>query len=103
MTTIEQLVGEFIDAWNAGRRPNIESFLQRAGPHERDELAEQLATWLEIASTPDYDNATRETIASELALTSALDTAAALRAPSPSGFRHCDSAPDSRSATSLVG
>lgn len=81
MTSIEQLVGEFIDDWNAGRRPDVLAFLERAAPEERDELAKQLETWLELAPTPAYDDTTRQAIASEPTLLSALDAAAALRAP----------------------
>src|SRR4051794_17727959 len=81
MTTIEQLVGEFIDAWNAGRRPDVDAYLQRAEPSERDELAKQLMTWLEVAPTPDYDAATRAAISVAPSLASALAAAAELRAP----------------------
>ncbi len=81
MTTIQQLVGEFIDAWNAGRRPDVEAFLKRASPPDRDELAAQFATWLEIAPTPEYDDAARRSITHEPALNAALDAAAALRVP----------------------
>jgi len=81
MTTIEQLVGEFIDDWNAGRRPDVLAFLERAAPADRDALASQLETWLELAPTPAYDETTRQSIAREPALLAALDAAAALRAP----------------------
>ena len=81
MTTIDQLIGEFIDDWKAGRRPDVGAFLERADPSDRDDLAAQLMTWLEVAPTPDYDAATRKEIAAEPALTSALATAAQLRAP----------------------
>jgi len=81
MTTIEQLVGQFIDDWNAGRRPDVLAFLEHAAPEDRDALASQLETWLELAPTPAYDEPTRQSIASEPALLAALDTAAALRAP----------------------
>lgn len=81
MTTIEQLVGQFIDYWNAGRRPDVLAFLERAAPEDRDALASQLETWLELAPTPAYDEPTRQSIASEPALLAALDAAAALRAP----------------------
>src|SRR5690242_9677049 len=66
MSTTDQLLSEFIDAWNAGRRPRVREYLARLpdGP-DRDELAEQLSTWLEVAPTPDYDNATRARIAAE--------------------------------------
>ncbi len=81
MTTIEQLVGQFVDDWNAGRRPDVLAFLERAAPEDRDALASQLETWLELAPTPAYDEPTRQSIAREPALLAALDTAAALRAP----------------------
>ena len=81
MTTIEQLVGQFIDDWNAGCRPDVLVFLERAAPQDRDALASQLETWLELAPTPAYDEPTRQSIASEPALLTALDEAAALRAP----------------------
>ncbi len=81
MTTIEQLVGQFIDDWNAGRRPDVLAFLEHAAPEDRDALASQLETWLELAPTPAYDEPTRHSIASEPALLAALDAATALRAP----------------------
>ena len=81
MTSIEQLVGQFIDDWNAGRRPDVLAFLERAAPQDRDALASQLETWLELAPTPAYDQPTRHSIASEPALLAALDAATALRAP----------------------
>ena len=81
MTTIQQLVGQFIDDWNAGCRPDVLAFLERAAAEDRDALASQLETWLELAPTPAYDEPTRQSIASEPALLAALDAAAALRAP----------------------
>lgn len=81
MTAIEQLVGQFIDDWNAGRRPDVATFLERAAPQDRDALASQLQIWLELAPTPVYDEPTRHSIASEPALLAALGAASALRAP----------------------
>jgi len=81
MTSIEQLIGEFIDAWNAGRRPDVSAFLARAAQSDRDELAEQLSTWLQIAPTPDYDDDTRAAIAQEPALVAALAAAAIPQPP----------------------
>jgi transcriptional regulator with XRE-family HTH domain len=81
MTTIEQILGEFIDAWNAGLRPDVDAYLQRVPGAERDELAAQLATWLEIAPTPNYDEATRTAIRNEPVLRAALDAAAEMRSP----------------------
>ena len=81
MSTPEQILGEFIDAWKAGERPDVDAYLARARKADRDELATQLATWLEIAPTPRYDEPTRAEIAKEPALRAALDAAAALRSP----------------------
>lgn len=66
MSTPEQVLGEFIDAWNAGRRPRVGEYLARVaeGPG-RDELAEQLGTWLELAPAPEHDDATRAAIRAE--------------------------------------
>jgi transcriptional regulator with XRE-family HTH domain len=65
-TTPQQLLSEFIDDWNAGRRPDVRAFLQRlpAGA-ERDELADQIGRWLEVAPTPAYDAKARAAIRAE--------------------------------------
>lgn len=81
MTAIEQILGEFIDAWKAGRRPDVQAHLQRAPEAERDDLAAQLSAWLDVAPTPAYDEATRTAISQEPVLASALEAAAALRSP----------------------
>jgi transcriptional regulator with XRE-family HTH domain len=78
MTAIDNILGEFIDAWKAGRRPDVDDYLSRAREEERDELA-MLAAWLEIASTPEFDEATRAAIAEEPQLRTALEAAALQR------------------------
>jgi transcriptional regulator with XRE-family HTH domain len=66
MSTTEQLLSDFIDAWNAGQRPRVREYLARLpdGP-ERGDLADQITSWLEIAPTPDYDEPTRTAIRAE--------------------------------------
>jgi transcriptional regulator with XRE-family HTH domain len=82
MSNVDDILGRFIDAWNAGERPDVDAYLSRAaGDAERDELAASITTWLQIAPTPDYDDAARAAIAQEPALRSALEQAALLRAP----------------------
>lgn len=81
MTSIEQLLGEFAEAWNAGKRPDVDAYLERAAPADRDELAAQLSTWLELAPTPSFDDETRAEIAAEPALVQAFAAAAELRMP----------------------
>lgn len=73
MTSIDQALGEFIDAWNAGERPDLDACLARVpeGP-ERDELSGALLAWLEIAPTPDYTEAQLTEIRADPALQAAL-------------------------------
>lgn len=72
MPDIAQLLGEFIDDWNAGRRPDVTKTLNKAAPSDRDKLADLLMTWLRIAPTPMYDEATLEEIRNEPVLKAAL-------------------------------
>jgi hypothetical protein len=49
------LLSQFIDAWNAGRRPRLEEYLERAAPAERDALADDVATFVALAEAPPVD------------------------------------------------
>jgi hypothetical protein len=71
MTSIDRALSDFVDAWNAGRRPQVDAVLEQVGPAERAELAERLGAWLELAPTPAYDAATRERIRAAPALEAA--------------------------------
>jgi hypothetical protein len=64
-TDRERVLSEFIDAWNAGRRPDVDAFLERVPEAERTPLADEIASFLTWAPTPDYDDATLEQIAAE--------------------------------------
>jgi transcriptional regulator with XRE-family HTH domain len=81
MSDVERTLNAFIDAWNAGERPDVGAYLERVPAAERDELADQLSLWLELAPAPRYDAAARAAIAAEPALRAALDAAALERAP----------------------
>jgi hypothetical protein len=74
----DRVLSEFIDAWNAGRRPRALDYLRRVpdGP-DRDELAAQLSAWLEVAPAPHHDEATRAAIRAEPAVARALAAAEA--------------------------
>jgi len=66
MSTTEQVLSDFIDAWNAGRRPRVREYLARVPEGaSRDELADQISTWLEVAPAPRHSSATRAQIRSE--------------------------------------
>jgi transcriptional regulator with XRE-family HTH domain len=69
MSTTEQVLSDFVDAWNAGRRPRMRDYLARVPDGaQRDDLAEQISSWLDVAPTPDYDAATRAEIRAEPAV-----------------------------------
>jgi hypothetical protein len=78
---LERVMGEFADAWTAGRRPDVDDYLARVPEAERDELADRIGTWLELAPTPAYDAHARRAIAREPVLRAALAAAEAERAP----------------------
>jgi transcriptional regulator with XRE-family HTH domain len=66
MSATERVLSEFIDAWNAGRRPRANEYLARVEPGpRRDELAGQIASWLELAPAPELDDAARAAIGSD--------------------------------------
>lgn len=64
-TDPDKLLSEYIDAWNAGKRPDVGTFLARAGPDERGALSDDIASFLTWAPTPAYDEATLDAIAAE--------------------------------------
>jgi hypothetical protein len=61
----DKILSEFMDAWNAGRRPDVDEYLARAPDAERSALAEDIAAWLTWAPTPAYDAETLAQVRSE--------------------------------------
>ena len=66
----DRVLSEFIDAWNAGRRPRVRDYLARLpdGP-ARDELADAITDWLSVAPAPAYSEGARREIRTEVART----------------------------------
>jgi hypothetical protein len=60
MASPDELLDDFIAAWNAGKRPRVDDYLERAPEPERDELAGLLHAFLDQAPVPAY---TRQTLA----------------------------------------
>jgi hypothetical protein len=52
--TLDTLLNEFTEAWNAGERPRVDDYVARAPAAERDELAGLIGAFLELAPTPEY-------------------------------------------------
>jgi transcriptional regulator with XRE-family HTH domain len=66
-TTREQALSEFIDAWNAGERPDVDSYIARVPAAEQTALSEELATFLTFAPTPEYSAQALSAIRAEVA------------------------------------
>jgi hypothetical protein len=64
-TDRDRILSEFIDAWNAGRRPDPDAFLARAAEPERGELERDMLEYVRWAPTPDFDDATVAAIREE--------------------------------------
>lgn len=75
----DQILSEFIDAWNAGARPDVDDYLARASESDRRELAEQLVSFMTFAPTPAYSDEALAAIRDEPIV------AEALAAPSARG------------------
>jgi transcriptional regulator with XRE-family HTH domain len=69
---IDQVLSDYIDAWNAGRRPEVDAYLERVPAAERDELADRLDAWLTVAPTPAYPESVRGAIRADPRLRAAL-------------------------------
>jgi hypothetical protein len=68
MTSIrEQVLSEFIDAWNAGQRPDVDDYIARVPAEEQVSLGEELATFLTFAPTPEYSADALTAIRAEIA------------------------------------
>jgi transcriptional regulator with XRE-family HTH domain len=68
----DRVLSEFIDAWNAGRRPDVDDYVARVAPEERGELADELIAFLSFAPTPPYSDADLEAIRAEPVVAGAL-------------------------------
>ena len=54
--TREQVLSEFVDAWNAGERPDVDDYIARVAEEEQAALSEELLTFLTFAGTPEYSD-----------------------------------------------
>jgi hypothetical protein len=70
-TDRDRVLSQFIDAWNAGRRPDVDAYLERVPAEERPALAEALSSFLTWAPTPRYSGAALGEIAAEPAVRAA--------------------------------
>jgi hypothetical protein len=64
-TDRDQLLSEFIDAWNGGQRPNVDAFVERASRDDQPELVEAIGSFLAFAPTPSYSDEALRAIEAE--------------------------------------
>jgi hypothetical protein len=74
-TDRDRILSEFIDAWNAGRRPDVDDYLARVEGSGRDELAAELSAFLQFAPTPAYSDSDLEAIRGNPIVAADLDDA----------------------------
>ena len=68
MTSLDEILSDFIDAWNAGERPDLDEYLERAPEGEREELAGLIRAFMVDAPVPKYSPDTLREIQSEPAV-----------------------------------
>lgn len=71
----DRIYSEFIDAWNAGERPDVDDYLRRAPEAEREELASELMSFMSFAPSPAYSEQTLSEIRAEPVVAATLDAA----------------------------
>lgn len=76
----DRILSEFIDAWNAGSRPDVDDYLARAPADEQSELADRLLSFLTVAPTPSYDDEALAAIRAEPIVMAALAASGGQRA-----------------------
>ena len=65
MASVDETLSAFIEAWNAGRRPDVDEYLERAPAAEREELADLIRTFLLEAPVPAYSEETLAALRSD--------------------------------------
>lgn len=72
----DQLFSDFVDAWNAGHRPQLADYLARLEDDTaRREFAEQIVTFIDLAPPPAYSEQARAAIQAEPAVARVLAAA----------------------------
>src|SRR5215216_2733097 len=66
-TVREQVLSEFIDAWNAGTRPDVDDYIARVPEEEQAALSEELLAFMTFAPTPEYSDVALAAIREEAA------------------------------------
>jgi transcriptional regulator with XRE-family HTH domain len=65
------VLSEFIDAWNAGKRPDVDDYIGRVPEDEQAALGEELLAFMTFAPTPEYSQEALAAISAEVTATDA--------------------------------
>lgn len=57
MADMDDIYAEFVREWQAGQAPDLDVFLERAEPSDRDALAERIETFVMVAPSVELDPA----------------------------------------------
>jgi transcriptional regulator with XRE-family HTH domain len=63
------VLSEFVDAWNAGKRPEVDDYIARVPKDDQNGLAEELLAFLTFAPTPEYSDEALAAIRAEMPVT----------------------------------
>ena len=64
----DRILSDFVDAWNAGRRPDLDEYLARAAAGDREQVLADITAFVAFAPTPHYDDAALAAIRAEPAV-----------------------------------
>jgi transcriptional regulator with XRE-family HTH domain len=73
MSDADRILTEFMQAWEAGRRPEPDAFIDRAPRDQRHGLSKDIQTYLMIAPEPEYDEESWAALAASPAAARALE------------------------------
>ena len=71
-TDRDRVLSEFIDSYNAGRRPDIDDYLGRVPDDERELLLADMSNYMTWAPTPEFDGSTVAQLRAEPVMVQAL-------------------------------
>src|SRR3954470_15482637 len=71
-TDRDRVLSEFIDSYNAGRRPGIDDYLGRVPDDERELLLADMSNYMTWAPTPGFDDGTVAQLRAEPVVVQAL-------------------------------
>ena len=71
-TDRDRILSEFVDAWNAGARPDVDDYVARVDEDERAQLSAELAAFVRFAPTPAYSDEALDAIRADPIVAEAL-------------------------------